>query len=324
MPLNPAFRFSLLAFPQSWDGSEMSLRILALPQGNPLSPLIINVPPAPDSLAFADVKLKLVANLIPSLATLPQPVNVTEQIALPVTLPANARTLFLQLQSMFVIAPDPPGATPRRNGYRTRKFLPESYRAAFAFDRPRTPFAVIDDSYGCLLTNPPVKTPQPPPPSSVSWGRAIAFAIRQPVLAAALGLLFETTVTPSSPKFFSNGGWLFITLDPASDLSPQFAVHPDFLQSYAARIPALDNNARPLLAAVEFPVVSGPPSGSYDDAFVEAEDYDDGFIKIVHGAQPTRALLTDTTSDGLPSVSDFGIRLGWDDEQVAIWLNRQI
>lgn len=324
MSLSPSFQFSLLAFPQSWDGTDIALRILVLPQGDPLLPFIVNVPPVPDSPAFADAKLRLRASLIPSLAALPRPPDVTAQIPLSIAPPANARALFEQLKASFTIAPNPPGETPRRTGYRTRKFLPESYRNAFAFDRPRTPFAVTDGSYQCLFTNPPVRTPQPPPPSTVSWGRIIAFALRQPLLASGLGLLYKITVTLPTPDFFVNGGWIFLSLDPASDFAPQFAVRPDLTQSYAARIPALAATPRPLFAAIQFPVLSVPPPLSYDDVFVEAEDYDDGFAKIVHGAQPARAILTDATPDGLPPAGDFGIRLGWDDEQIAIWVNRQM
>ena len=168
-----------------------------------------------------------------------------------------------------------------------------------------------------------MKTPQPPPPATVTWGRVIGFAMRQPLLASALGLLYTATVTLPSPAFFSSGGWLYLTLDPSSDFSAQLAVNPALMQPYAARIPVL-SAARSLYAAVLFPVLSTPPSGSYDDVFTEAEDYDDGFAKIVHGAQPDRAALLDTSADGLPAAADLGLRVGWDDEQVTTWFNRQI
>jgi len=323
MPLNPGFQFSLLAFPQSWDGTDIQLRILAIPQSNPLLPMITGVAPAPDSPAFADAKLVLRASLIPSLAALPQPPDVTAQVPLALTQPANARNLFQQLQASLPIAPEPSGSTPKKVGFTTRKFLPESYRSAFAFDRPRTPFAVIGDEYACLMKQ-PAATPPPPPPPTVSWGRVFGFALRQELLATAIGLLYETTLTLPSPTFFASGGWLFVSLDRSSDFAPQFAVRPDLIQSYAVRVPALSAAPRPLFAAILFPVLTVPPTGSYDDIFPEAESYDDGFAKIVHGAQPQRALFTDTTPDGLPPVGDFGIRLGWDDEQIAIWMNRQV
>src|SRR5271165_5979743 len=156
MTTSPTFALSLLAFPQSWDGTNIRLRILVMPQGDPLQPLLTNVPPA-----LADAKLKFIAELIPSLDTLPDPANATAHIPLATTPPAQARALFQQLAAQFNIAPNPAGQTPRRTGYRTRKFLPESYRNAFNFDRPSTPFVVTDDTYHCLLQNPPVKTPQP-------------------------------------------------------------------------------------------------------------------------------------------------------------------
>jgi len=324
MATDPTFKLSLLAFPQSWDGTNIRLRILVMPQGDPLQPLLTGAPPfVPESPAFADAKPRFVADLIPSLDALPAPANVTAHIPLTTTPPTQARALFQQLAAQFSIVPNPSGHTPRRKGYRTRKFLPESYRNAFNFDRPRTQFALTDDTYYCLLQNPTVTTPQPPPPTTVTWGRVIGFALRQPLLATALGLLYETSVALPSAGFFSDGGWLYLGLDPSSDFSPQLAVNPGLLQPYAARIPAL-TAPRSLFAAVLFPVLSVPPTGSYDDVFVEAEDYDDGFVKIVHGAQPERAALLDTSPDGLRPTADFGLRLGWDDEQVAIWFNRQI
>ena len=323
MATTPSFLLSLLAFPQRFDGSNLNLRILVLPQGDPLSPLITGASPAPDSPAFADAAPKLVAELIPSLAALPAPGAATNQVPLTTTTPAGIRALFEQLAAQFDIAPDAPGQTPRRTGYTISKFLPASYQNAFDFTGPRTPFASTDDTYHCLLTNPAVTTPQPPPPSTVSWGRVIGFALRQPLLAAALGLLHEVTLPLPSATFFQNGGWVYLGLAPGSDFTAQLAVNPALLQPYAARIPPL-SGPRPLFAAVLFPVLATPPSGSYDSVFLEAQDYDDGFAKIVHGAQPQRADLLDTSTDGLPPSADFGLRLGWDDEQVTIWFNRQI
>src|SRR5215472_9395901 len=224
---SPTFKLSLLAFPQSWDGANIRLRILVMPQGDPLQPLLTGAPPfLPESPAFADAKLRFVAELIPSLDALPAPANATAHVPITTTPPTQARALFQQLAAQFSIVPNPSGHTPRRTGYRTRKFLPESYRNAFNFDRPRTQFALTDDTYHCLLQNPPATTLQPPPPSTVTWGRVIGFALRQPLLAAALGFVYQTSVTLPSAGFFSDGGWLYLGLDPSSDFSPQLAVNP--------------------------------------------------------------------------------------------------
>ena len=66
------------------------------------------------------------------------------------------------------------------------------------------------------------------------------------------------------------------------------------------------------------------PDGNYDQLFIESAEYDDGFAKIVHAAQPPSRNLLFEESDGAHPVKDVGIRLGWDDEQILIWYMRQM
>ncbi len=66
------------------------------------------------------------------------------------------------------------------------------------------------------------------------------------------------------------------------------------------------------------------PPGNYDNLFIEAADYDDGFAKIVHGFQPVSDNLLLEESDGFHPTKEVGIRLGWDDEQILIWYMRQL
>ena len=55
----------------------------------------------------------------------------------------------------------------------------------------------------------------------------------------------------------------------------------------------------------------------------EAIDYDDGFAKILHCNQPVSADAA--VDDGrLVPATDAGVQIGWDDEQVTIWYNRQL
>jgi hypothetical protein len=78
---------------------------------------------------------------------------------------------------------------------------------------------------------------------------------------------------------------------------------------------------------VQFPVAAAPPAGNYDPIFIEADDYSDGFAKIVHCMQPVSGNLLlepGQEQEGVPPSRDFGIRLGWDDEQLLIWQNRQM
>jgi hypothetical protein len=78
---------------------------------------------------------------------------------------------------------------------------------------------------------------------------------------------------------------------------------------------------RPLFAPVLFPVPSPPVS--FDDNFIEAETFDDGFAKIVHSTQPFNSDLIENSDAPGPPVQDAGIQLGWEDEQLIIWMNRQ-
>ncbi len=93
---------------------------------------------------------------------------------------------------------------------------------------------------------------------------------------------------------------------------------------------------RGLFAAVEFPVLINdlppgaddpflPSAGILDQMFIEAAEYDDGFCKIVHNYQPvSNSLIKEEQDDDHPVTNDIGIRMGWDDEQIAIWHARQM
>ena len=98
---------------------------------------------------------------------------------------------------------------------------------------------------------------------------------------------------------------------------------PDGLKSYAARIPPLAT-ARSLFTCVLFPVAASIPPADYDPLFQEVIAYDDGFAKAAYAAQPIVLDPLGETDDGTRPRTDHGVRLGWDDEQVATWLNRQI
>lgn len=138
---------------------------------------------------------------------------------------------------------------------------------------------------------------------------------------------------------FPSGGWLFVDLGDDSDFLDQQSASDgtadgSFIKKYAVRIPALTpGTPRALFAPLLFPVLfkknagdpdPSPPPGNFDQLFIEATEYDDGFSKIVHAAQPrSRNILSETATDGKP-VKDLGIRLGWDDEQILIWYLRQL
>jgi hypothetical protein len=204
-----------------------------------------------------------------------------------------------------------------------RKYLPRSYRNAFNFTNPRTDFARIDDSYQCAIKN--TQGPDPGFAQSsdkLSWGRVIAFCLRQPLLAEKMGLLYKTNANLRSATYFENGGWIYFGLvsDPA-----KLGILATDVRTYAARIP-LTTGPRQIFAATLFPVVDtlGAVSSQADQLKIEAADYDDGFAKIVHVTQPVSANLLSEDPDGIHVQKELGFRMGWDDEQLLIWQNRQV
>ncbi len=332
MPFTPADKLTLLPFPQRWDGGKLLLRAVVLPRGTPLDPLMTGTPGLADGPAFADAAVRLKAMLIPSLDKLPDPADVTAELALVAPDPADKRALFEAVADQFDIDPAIETATknPRRSGRQFKKFLAPSYTAAFPFAGPRTPFAVLDDSYACALRRGcGIRKPGPPPSSKTSWGRVISQALRQPLLGQRLGLIYEAEIEPAV-GFFTAGGWVYLALADNSDYADHVAARPELLARYAARVPVLEA-ARPVFAAVLFPVSSAPPGGNFDEIFAEASDYDDGFAKVAHAAQQTTAEPIGTEADRrgregapLPPDRDTGLQLGWDDEQIVVWVNRQV
>lgn len=321
-----ATKLTMMAFPQRWDGDTIALSILVLPHEDPLAPFAENVPPGVTAPSFAAASLKFQAMLIDSLDMMPRPADVTHTVGLDTAPPPGAENLFKELAKAFKITKPSNIVNAASASTYIQKYLPTSYRDSFAFSRPRTPFAKTDDSYHCEMRSRRDGLPKPVySTDEVSWGKVFALSLRQPVLSRQLGFIYDVNVAVP-PGVFHAGGWIYIDLDATSAFYPQVLAQPNIVKRYAARIPALSTD-RVLFAAVQFPVSDTPLLGNYDPIFIEAEEYDDGFAKIMHGMQPVSAnlLLEPHAADqGLPPTRDFGVRLGWDDEQVLIWQNRQM
>jgi len=340
-------RFSLLTFPQRFDGADLHLRILLVPKlsvawnGNPLLPVLADVPnPGNTATAFADADLQLEVRVLDGLERFPTntAVDFTKPLPAASGVAADARALFEELVAAkpgrFRLSTDPPRlAEPVKPEIFVKKYLPRSYRESFLFTGPRTRDAVTDDSYHCAIKA--RKDPNPvfvSTPDEVSWGQVYAYCLRHHLLAERLGLVREASF-PVEAGLFANGGFLYVDLGAGSTYTAEAAIDFTFLKRYAARIPRLTaGTERPLFAAVQFPVlfddplIPGPPPalGNYDEVFIEASDYDDGFAKIVHAVQPVSQNLLAEDPDGFAPLTDIGIRLGWDDEQILTWQNRQL
>ena len=323
---SPDWRLSILTLPQSWDSASrrIGLRALILPRGNPLDLLLDGIPLAPAEPAFVDARISFDIRFIPNLSRMPDPADVQVTQTAAGGTPPDLRELYSELAKLFPLAA--PGAlpppSPRRAGTQIRKYLPLSYRGAFAFEQPRTPFAVVDDTYHCALRTPPDAALPPPPFLGMRWGQILAAVLAQPRLAERLGLIYVLSLEIPAAIDITPGGWLYLTLTSGSPYASLVAPAGANVKLYAARIPPLDPaEDRALFASVLFPVPAPPVS--FDENLIEAETYDDGFAKIVHCAQPVNSDLLDNSPNALAPVQDAGIQLGWEDEQVIVWMNRQ-
>jgi hypothetical protein len=328
MALND-LRLSLMTFPQrvtpTGTGFTLDLRLLLLPLGDPTTALDAGWQ------AFAGTMFQLNACVIDSLASLPTNSSpIALQSAFTATPPANATALFNLLKKNLTdkgatVNTNPP-ASP--DGVRIRKALPASYTDAFPFSQPRTNDLLVGDGFGCAIRGQKPNVDPDPPKPIIAWGQILSFALRQPVLAQALGLIYPISIN-INPPLFKDGGWIYITLDTTAGANPyttewQAPSHFDYIRRYAARIPALTpTDDRTLFAAQLFPVVD-VPDGNYDDVQVEAEEYDDGFAKIIHCNQPTNIDAATAKADQIAPGAEAGIQIGWDDEQLTVWCNRQL
>ena len=307
----------LLPYLQEWDGTALGLRLLAAPQANPLDPM------APGEPSFTDAAFSFEIRLVQGLGSLPTTGSAFQPVTEAQPAPADARTLCAALETDLGIDPTVVAVDPRTSGRRLMKYATPGYRAATGYADGQNPYLVTDDTYHCALkSGMPAGTVLKSPPPVIGWGKALATALRQPLLAERIGLIRSFTVTPD-PGYFDNGGWLYVTLTPGSAGSTLLGL-PGAFKTYAARVPRLTGSARRLFTSVQFPVAAAVPTASYDDLFREVVDYDDGFAKTVYARQPLLTDPLDEGNDGDRPHTDHGVQLGWDDEQVATWFNRQV
>ncbi len=324
--------FSILALPQEYNAGTLRFNLVFIPRN--FSPLQNLAAPYHDVGPFADAaaNLRLDVKVISGLTGMPNNANVSfSELLDSVAVPDSARPVYEALAKEFEIddVPNQSQKAPPIAAHRfIKKYLPHSYRAAFNFTNPRTKDAVLDDSYHCAFKdrgiNPNFKTSS----NRISWGKVYAYCLRHPEVAKKVGLIY-TDLTISIPKnTFEDGGWLYVDLADNGYFSDKVNTNDTLAQRYAARIPPMANeDSRILFAPVLFPVAySTPFIGNYDEPQREAADYDDGFAKIVHSFQPisTNFLQEEVSEEMLHPTKDIGIRLAWDDEQVLIWLNRQL
>ena len=350
MPSYTNTRFTLMAFPQGVDDTGLlSLNIVFIPRN--ISPLekIDHPYPGSPALPFAEVQPEFTVMVVNNPDEFPGKVPANERglDTAPLAHAPNLARLYMTLKQAKDTHGHPKyfdideNRSTGRAGAQTapaaiqatsavKKYLPLSYRGAFNFTAPRTPNAVIDDSYRCAIRD---NKPAPPyvPDKKVSWGKVYAHLLRQKLLATRGGLLYTTTVQLADGDF-AKGGWIYLNIKAGSTYSAEQAgsmtdADGPFIARYAARIPMLrKGEARRLFAPVLFPVmhVGESPSGKFDDLYVEAGRFNDGFATIVHANQPVSHNLLQEEPDGFHPQKEMGVRLGWEDEQILIWYLRQL
>ncbi len=328
MALNQ-LRLALLTFARGWDGATLSGSVLLLPSGDPTAPLF-----GGGSAKFAGTSLALQAVVAAGTDTL----ATTTLTGAALTAPdlSQAAALFAALGTKFdVVDQTVPGAPPPTVA-QVMKPLPPTYTGLLPPGAVLSPYAATPEDFRCALRDrqPTLPLP-PPPPRTVSWGQVISYALRNPALARALGLIWDFIVPAEALPAggLPDGGWLFVSpqaADGGTGLTAAWQATPDAVKCYASYIPPLAA-ARPLFSAVLFPVANPaappvtPDQGALDRAFQEAEAFADGFARLVHVRQPDSVdTATGAEGTGVAPGSEAGIQIGWDDEQVAEWHNRQI
>jgi hypothetical protein len=316
-----------MLLPQSWDGHHLIANLLLLPNGDPTAPVPLALG---QELPFAAAKPVLRAVLLPGLTVPPwssaPPVTPAMLTHLHLSLPYSAAqgAIFAAINSEYtpalppLVQPDGP----------ILKDLPPSYLEATGFQTPGSDTFSTGDGFRCSLGSIP-STPDKEPliPQPIAWGEVLSYALRQPLIAQAMGLIYSQVSIPLDPAQVVQGGWIWLEIDTSNQsnwYAKLLAEQPLAVSTYAARLPALAA-AQDVFAAVLFPTLAGNyASGFLDPAQDDADLYLDGFAKIVHASQPTTCDAATGDSTQIVPGTDAGIQIGWDDEKVANWINRQV
>jgi len=302
--------------------NKLVCNIVVMPKYDPLISLITMADGAPkDFVPFADSDIQFNAFLVKGNELLPTLINHNGDYAIAETvLPAispNRTEIFTQLKDFFKI--DDEYGRGNVTTVPIKKYLPEAYRNAFGFAGARQG-AVTDDSYFCDLKKDSFAPHDPPADKdNVNWSQVMAFCLHQPELARQLGILYKSIeMNLPSADYFADGGWVYTDIKEDSSYGD---LPVENIQRYAAWIPEVANS-RELFSPVLFPVEEAAAPGTFDDIYDEVLRYNDGYAKIVHASQPVSTDHLGEQPNGTAPVTDMGIRLAWDDEQVLEWYNR--
>jgi hypothetical protein len=207
-----SLRLALLTFPQHWDGNgTLTLNVVLIPAVDPLPGPLIGA----SSPSFANGAPSFTVFIDTGLAILPASTgsNVLTLSPTIVSAPASPAGTFALLQTAVTANGATLGTPPSLAITRIRKALPPSYFAVGGAP-PDGNITTTDDDFGCAIRGAPA-TPLPTTPlKTLTWGQVISYALRQPVLALKLGLVYQMSITlpASDAKAFVAGAYVFVAL----------------------------------------------------------------------------------------------------------------
>ena len=195
----------------------MTFNIVFLPRNiSPLDDLTAYTFPGVGPFAEAGAGLDLVLKYIPDLNFLPDDGNAAPPIALAnLAVPATALPIYEHFKQEFSITdvPTPQQKAPAPAVSRfIKKYLPLSYRNAFAFTNPRVREAVVDDSYHCAFKEKGINNSFKTSSDQISWGRVYAYCLRNPELGKNAGLIYDGLTVTLPANTFEDGGWVYVDL----------------------------------------------------------------------------------------------------------------
>jgi hypothetical protein len=314
---------SLMLFPQRWDGNNLVVNLLLLPNGDPTIAVGTELP-------FATAQPKLRASLLPGLDKPAWDPSITPAMINFIPLPplnysTTQSAIYAKITSEYT--PVVPALTVATSAGQVRKDLPHSWLEATGHQTPNPDLFSSIDGFGCALAA-AIPSTIPVVPRKIAWGEILSYALRQPLIAQAMGLMYLNVSIPLTPAQAKEGGWIWIDIDFSDPNNWYSNLHTTkgtaAICTYAARLPAL-TAPQDVFAAVLFPTIPGNYDGSVlDTAQFEADVYLDGFAKVIHANQPVTADAVTQDPDSIVPGTDAGIQIGWDDEQVTTWMDRQI
>ncbi len=268
-------RYSVMVFPQKFDGNTLSLNIVLIPRNQDpfktfATGLLAGDGTEIQAIAFADLVPEFELGIVRGLDEFPlgnatAPTRIPVKKTIVVDAAANKKAILQAIATDFAGRINLTASDKANNiiaeDLSVKKYLPETYRNAFNFTTPRHPNAVTDDSYHCALRKEATKKPNWQDTDDVSWGQLYANILRQPMLAKACGMIYSCEVSVADdPTLFEKGCYIYADIINADYASIQSQLLEDvdgpFIKRYAARMPKLIvPEPRAVFAPLLFPVL---------------------------------------------------------------------